>query len=76
MLTLTYCASHSATETTPATLEPTDVNGESVSPLFVATLDCIRDSAAHGIRKTSEFLGKSWLILILGLLPQLIDKSN
>ncbi|KAL1547598.1 protein unc-13 isoform X2 [Salvia divinorum] len=46
-----------STERTPATLEPTDVNGESVSELFVATLDCIRDSAAQGIRKTSEFLG-------------------
>ncbi|KAG6428684.1 hypothetical protein SASPL_112937 [Salvia splendens] len=46
-----------ATERTPATLEPTDVNGESVSEIFVATMDCIRDSAAQGIQKTSEFLG-------------------
>ncbi|XP_057764080.1 protein unc-13 homolog isoform X2 [Salvia miltiorrhiza] len=46
-----------STERTHATLEPTDVNGESVSELFVATLDCIRDSAAQGIRKTSDFLG-------------------
>lgn len=69
-------STHSATEKTSATLEPTDVDGESVSALFVATLDCIRDSAAQGIRKTSEFLGKSWLILFLGLLPQLNDRSN
>ncbi|XP_047945156.1 protein unc-13 homolog isoform X1 [Salvia hispanica] len=46
-----------STERTPGTLEPTDLNGESVSELFVATLDCIRDSAAQGIQKTSEFLG-------------------
>ncbi|XP_042055617.1 protein unc-13 homolog isoform X3 [Salvia splendens] len=46
-----------STERTPATLEPTDVNGESVSEIFVATMDCIRDSAAQGIQKTSEFLG-------------------
>ncbi|KAL9177741.1 hypothetical protein ABFS82_01G078500 [Erythranthe guttata] len=44
-------------EKTPETLETTDVNGESVSELFVATLDCIKDSAAHAIRKTSDFLG-------------------
>lgn len=46
-----------STEETPTTSVPIDVNDESVSELFVATLDCIRDSAAHGIRKTSDFLG-------------------
>ncbi|KAL8543750.1 hypothetical protein ACS0TY_004350 [Phlomoides rotata] len=46
-----------STERTPRTLEPADVNGESVSELFVATLDCIKDSASHAIRKTSDFLG-------------------
>ncbi|KAH6758083.1 hypothetical protein C2S52_023025 [Perilla frutescens var. hirtella] len=46
-----------STEKAPATLEPTDANGEPVSELFVATLDCLRDSAAHGIRKTCDFLG-------------------
>lgn len=57
MLILTHCPSHSATKRTPATSEPTDVDGESVSELFVATLDCIKDSAAQGIRKTGDFLG-------------------
>ncbi|KAK4389327.1 protein unc-13 [Sesamum angolense] len=42
---------------TSETSETTDVNAESVSELFVATLDCIRDSAANAIRKTSDFLG-------------------
>ncbi|KAI3468779.1 hypothetical protein Pfo_025442 [Paulownia fortunei] len=52
-----YRIDRHSTENFPATLETTDVNGESVSELFVATLDCIRDSAAHAIRKTSDFLG-------------------
>ncbi|KAL3818096.1 hypothetical protein ACJIZ3_004001 [Penstemon smallii] len=34
-----------------------DLNDESISELFVATLDCIKDSAAHAIIKTSDFLG-------------------
>ncbi|GER43304.1 hypothetical protein STAS_20150 [Striga asiatica] len=36
----------------PETPETKDVNGESVSELFVATLDIIRDSAADAIRRT------------------------
>ncbi|KAG8374878.1 hypothetical protein BUALT_Bualt10G0041300 [Buddleja alternifolia] len=45
-------------EETPETLETTgSLNGESVSELFIATLDCIRDSAADAIRNTSDFLG-------------------
>ncbi|XP_011081014.1 uncharacterized protein LOC105164132 isoform X3 [Sesamum indicum] len=52
-----YSPFHSATGKTSGNSETTDVNAESVSELFVATLDCIRDSAANAIRKTSDFLG-------------------
>ncbi|EPS62384.1 hypothetical protein M569_12406, partial [Genlisea aurea] len=34
-----------------------DLDDESVSELFVATLDCIANSASTAIKRTSEFLG-------------------
>ncbi|RAL44398.1 hypothetical protein DM860_011675 [Cuscuta australis] len=34
-----------------------DMRDESMDELFVATFDCIRDSAANAIRKTCDFLG-------------------
>ncbi|XP_051137356.1 protein unc-13 homolog isoform X2 [Andrographis paniculata] len=46
-----------STEETRETLETTNVDNEAVSELFVATLDCISDSASQAIRKTSDFLG-------------------
>lgn len=50
----------SATEITPETLgNSVDLNDESITELFVATLDCIRDSAGHAIKRTCDFLGKS-----------------
>ncbi|GFQ01344.1 hypothetical protein PHJA_002278300 [Phtheirospermum japonicum] len=49
-----YRIGRHSTENIP---ETPDVNGESVSELFVATLDIIRDSAADAIRTTSDFLG-------------------
>ncbi|XP_073136594.1 protein unc-13 homolog isoform X2 [Henckelia pumila] len=43
---------------TPGTLGTSvDLNDESVTELFVATLDCIRDSACHAIKRTCDFLG-------------------
>ncbi|XP_073055673.1 protein unc-13 homolog isoform X1 [Primulina eburnea] len=43
---------------TPGTLGTSvDLNDESVTELFVATLDCIRDSAGHAIKRTCDFLG-------------------
>ncbi|KAL6556752.1 hypothetical protein OROHE_006628 [Orobanche hederae] len=50
-----YRMDRHSTENIPET--PSEVNGESVSELFVATLDIIRDSAADAIQKTSDFLG-------------------
>ncbi|KAL6556364.1 hypothetical protein OROGR_005652 [Orobanche gracilis] len=52
---VSYRMGRHSTENIPET--PSDVDGESVSELFVATLDIIRDSAADAIRKTSDFLG-------------------
>ncbi|KAL3647194.1 hypothetical protein CASFOL_008162 [Castilleja foliolosa] len=49
-----YRIGRHSTENIP---ETQDVNGESVSELFGATLDIIRDSAADAIRKTSDLLG-------------------
>lgn len=51
------------------------MTGESVSELFVATLHCIRDSAAQAIKKTSDFLGKLWS-MTSHLLPLPIDELN
>lgn len=45
-------------EITPGTSgNSVDLNDETVTELFVATLDCIRDSAGHAIKRTCDFLG-------------------
>lgn len=38
---------------------------ESVDELFVATFDCIRDSAADAIKRTCELVGKCTILVLL-----------
>lgn len=52
----------STKQTTETTLE---LDNESVAELFVATLECIRDSAADAIRQTCDFLGARFVFLDL-----------
>ncbi|KAL2544069.1 hypothetical protein Fot_13302 [Forsythia ovata] len=56
------CSKEQTTETLETTL---DSNNESVAELFVATLECIRDSASDAIRQTCDFLGARFVFLDL-----------
>lgn len=56
---------YSAMERAHENMETTNVNQESVSELFGATLDCISDSASNAMKKSSEFLGKLCLPFFL-----------